>query len=154
MEDGLMDRFTRGLIAGIISSIIMNVWDFISFYLLKFSNLLYLDWASIMIYGDKPANLSEYMFSLITQIAWSSLLAIFFTFLIPHITSKNYLIKGAFYGFIISFIIYSVPVLYKIHYLQNVSTNTAISHAIGSTLWGVVLALMLRWLDITLTINN
>lgn len=144
-----MDRFVRGLIAGTLGAVIMNIWDFTSFYILKFSTVLYLDWASIVIYGNKPVNSIEYVFSLFSQIAWSGLLGVIFAFLIPHITSGFYLIKGAFYGFITSFIIFSVPILFKFTNLANLSTTTAISHALGATLWGIITALILHWLETT-----
>jgi len=143
-----MDRSIRGLLAGVAGAIIMNIWDFVSFYILKFSNLLYLDWAAIMIYGDKPANTLEYYFSLLTQIGWSGFLGIIFAFSIPYITSRNFLIKGGFYGFISTFIIYAIPVLFKIPHLKDISSTTAISHSIGATAWGIVTAQVLYWLDL------
>ena len=49
-----MDRVMKGVIAGVLGGIVMNIWSFISVYILKFSNLLYLDWLSVMLYGHKP----------------------------------------------------------------------------------------------------
>jgi len=144
-----MDRIIRGLIAGTIGGVIMNIWDFISYYILKLQNHLYLDWASTLIYGHKPTNLLEYIFSLISQISWSGFLGIFFVFLIPFENSRRYLIICAFFGFIISFMLYAIPQLFKVPVLISVSTTTPVSHSIGATIWGLVLAQTLLRLKLT-----
>jgi hypothetical protein len=139
-----MDKVIRGLIAGITGGIIMNVWDFISHYILKFHDHLYLDWAATITYGHEPTNLAEYLFSLLAQIGWSGFLGLLFVMFIPYANSKQYLIVGAFMGFLTSFIIFSVPQIFKISGLMNLSTNTVISHSIGAIMWGFIVALSIQ----------
>lgn len=43
-----MDRFYRGVIAGTVGGIIMNIWDLFSYYVLDFADLRYLDWAAVL----------------------------------------------------------------------------------------------------------
>ncbi|KJS21591.1 MAG: hypothetical protein VR72_09605 [Clostridiaceae bacterium BRH_c20a] len=49
-----MDRFKAGVIAGLVGALFMNIWSFTTYYIFKINNLLYLDWASIMIFRHKP----------------------------------------------------------------------------------------------------
>lgn len=44
----IMDRFYRGVIAGTVGGIIMNIWDLFSYYVLDFADLRYLDWAAVL----------------------------------------------------------------------------------------------------------
>ena len=54
-----MDRFHRGFIAGVISGIFLNVYNFICYYILKVTEIRFVDWTSIMAYGHRPENLNE-----------------------------------------------------------------------------------------------
>jgi len=57
----MKDRFTRGLAAGIIAGIVMNLVNFFTHYVLRISDLRLLDWASILIHGSrKPHNLIKF----------------------------------------------------------------------------------------------
>ncbi|MCW3489227.1 hypothetical protein [Dethiobacter alkaliphilus] len=146
-----MDRVVRGLIAGIAGGLIMNVWDFISKYILDFHDHLYLDWAATIIYGHPPVNLAEFIFSLLAQIAWSGFLGLLFVMLMPYADSKNYLIVGGFMGFLASFLIFSIPQIFKIPGLMNLSTTTVISHSIGAIIWGYVVAQTMQLLKLKFT---
>lgn len=142
-----MDRVMKGVIAGVLGGIVMNIWSFISVYILKFSNLLYLDWLSVMLYGHKPENSLEFFFSLFMQIVWSTLLAVIFAYLILLVTSKNHLIKGVSYGIIMFLFHHAVAIMFKIPHLQNISSTTTVSESIGAAMWGLVLSHTLYWLD-------
>jgi len=143
----LLDRLIRGLMAGIAGGIVMNVLDFASYYIFQFSNLLLLDWASIVTYGHRPLNLTEYIFSLINQLGWAGFLGVIFAFVVPYRGSKYLLFKGAVYGFIACFFITAAPIFFQLPYLKELSTNTAISHRITSIIWGIVVAQTLYWLE-------
>ncbi|SFG69578.1 hypothetical protein SAMN05660649_02393 [Desulfotomaculum arcticum] len=149
-----MDRTFRGAIAGIIGGIIMDVWDLISYHFLQIGSFRYLDWAAMMIYGEPPENIYETIVSLITQVLWAGFLGIIFSFILIKITSRGYLIKGALYGFIASFIIFAIPVLFKVPHLDQTGPNTQISHFIGAIIYGVTTAAVLHWLDSTPGVKN
>lgn len=142
-----MDRFYRGLLAGMVAGVPMNAWDLISYHLLHFSKLRYLDWASVVIYGDLPNNNLAVAFALISHIFWVGFLGVGFAFLIPSITSRKYLVKGAIYGYITGFLIYATGITFKMPIIMHRTPETAISQFVGATIWGLFLALMLRWLD-------
>jgi len=142
-----MDRFNRGFLAGIIAGIPMNIWDLASYHLLKFSNLRYLDWGSIMLFGRLPENTVQITLGLVSQLMWVGLLGIIFSYLVPLITSRKHVFKGAVYGYLIGFVIYSIPVVFGTKYLSTSSTGTTITQLIGGLIWGITLAEALRKLD-------
>lgn len=125
----------------------MNIWDLFSYHILNYSKLRYLDWGSIMLFGQLPKNSLQFLLGLISQFLWAGFLGIIFSFLVPLITSRTHLIKGAFYGFITGFIIYAIPVVFGTKYLSTSSTETTVTQIIGGLLWGVSLAEVLHILD-------
>lgn len=145
-----MDRFFRGFIAGIIGGIPMNIWSMISFHLFKFSKLRFADWGAFMALGHLPDDTLQLVIGLIAQMIFVGCLGVIFAYLIPQITSRGYQIKGMIYGFIVGFIIYSIPVLFQIPRLKLLTTETALSNIIGGVLWGGITALALKALDTSL----
>jgi len=143
----MMDRFTRGLVAGMVGGVVMNAWDLTSYHLLHFSKQRYLDWASVLIYGNLAKDFPGVTFALISHLFWVGFLGVIFAFLIPHITSGKYLLKGGTFGFIAGFFIYAIGIAFKMPVIINRTTGTAISQFLGGTIWGIVLAATLQWLD-------
>lgn len=144
-----MDRFHRGLIAGIIAGVIMNVWSFISYYLLQFTTRKYVDWTGVILYGDLPRNIGETIYALLIHLVWTGLLGVIFAYILPRITSRGYLIKGVFFGFVTGFITYAITTLFKTPHITITPLRTVISDHIGGVIFGLVLAQMLYWLDDT-----
>ncbi|SFH03121.1 hypothetical protein SAMN05660649_03573 [Desulfotomaculum arcticum] len=142
-----MDRFTKGFTAGIIGAIAMNIWDFLSFYVFRLSTDLYLDWAAILIYGQRPTTLFGTVFALAGQILFSGLMGIAVAYILTYITSRHYLIKGALIGFALNFLFYAIPIAYRMPVLSQNPAPTAFSHMVGSVLWGIVLVQVLHRLD-------
>lgn len=142
-----MDRFDRGLVAGITGGIIMNLWSFFAYYILDLNILRFLDWANVFTFGHLPKNYIEAAFSLFLQLMFTGMLGIFFAFLIPQITSRGYVIKGVVFAIMVSFATYSIGIIYKVQYISHVQIPTVLSNYFGSILWGITLAQTLHWLD-------
>ena len=142
----IMDRFTRGLIAGMVAGIPMNIWSLTANYI-NLSDTRLLDWGAIMIFGHYPQNTIQLITGQLAQLLWTGFVGIIFSFLVPIITSRLFLLKGAFYGFIMGFVFYAIPVLLETKYLSVTSTGTAISNAISGIIWGLTLAAVLRLLN-------
>lgn len=142
-----LDRFTRGLTAGIAGGILMNVWDFFSYYVLNFADSLYLHWAAVLLVGELPKNTVEFVYALVAQILWAGFLGIIFSFLISAVTSRGYLLKGAYWGFITGFLIYGLSILFRLPYFTKISTGTSITQFIGGIIWGLTAAYTLKLLD-------
>jgi hypothetical protein len=142
-----LDRFFRGLTAGIIGGIAMNLWSALVVNILKFKITSFIDWAGVILYGYFPRTHFQGFLALIFQILWTGLLGIFFAYLIRFTTSKGYLIKGAYYGILMGFIFYAIPDLLATPYLSKHSTATVLSNHTGGLIWGLIMAQTLRWLD-------
>ncbi|WP_157872759.1 hypothetical protein [Desulfoscipio gibsoniae] len=100
-----------------------------------------------MIYGDKPVTIFATILALFAQLLFAGIMGIIFAYLIKLINSRDILFKGAIWGIGSSFILYAVPVIFKIADLTTTSVLTTFSHFIGTTLWGLVLAQVLHWLN-------
>lgn len=142
-----MDRFFRGLIAGIIGGILMNLWTLVALFVLNWEIIRFVDWAAIILFGDLPRSHLQGLFALWMQLLWSGLLGVGFAFLIPHVTSQGYLIKAAFYGVIVGFFSYAMPTLLQMPILARHSFATVFSNHVGGLIWGLVMAYTLGWLD-------
>ncbi|MCR6544301.1 hypothetical protein [Dehalobacterium formicoaceticum] len=145
-----MDRFHRGLAAGIIAGIPMNIWDLFSYHYLKFSNLRYLDWNSVMIFGHLPYTMGEVIFALLSQFLLAGFLGMIFTYLIElKITSRNHWLKGVVFGYLAGYLIFAVAVTFQVPYIITRSLDTVITQFIGALIWGLTMSYILSWLDKT-----
>lgn len=141
-----MDRFYRGFTAGVAGGIVMNTFSFVS-YQFNFTNVRFIDWSAIMIFGSRPDNIIQTIVATLTHLGWAGFLGILLAWLFPVVTSRGYLFKGTFFGFITGFILYGVMVLFSVQHLEFTGTATAASNVIGGTMWGLTAAYVLRLLD-------
>ena len=140
------DRFTRGLMAGLIAWIPTGIFNYLAFHF-KFSTLVYSDFAAVFMYGRKSLNLSEALFSLVATAGFIATLGAIFAYLVKGITSKYLWLKGLLYGEALWFIIYAITVLFKVPQIEKIPFKTALSNSIGSLIWGLLLAYSLSWLN-------
>lgn len=154
MNKLLKDRFTLGFIAGVISFVPPFIWNHLSKFALGFSDLTFVDFASVLTYGEFSKNLSEYIFALIALIYWNGLLGVVFVFLLKKIESKNLAFKGWCFGISVWFFSYVITHLFQIPEFAEISLNTVISNAIGATLNGITLGYTLNYLHKRLDSND
>jgi uncharacterized membrane protein YagU involved in acid resistance len=139
----LKDRFFRGAIAGVIAGIPMNIWSYFAYYT-NITEIRFVDWAAILIYGHKPTTLIQLIFAQFIQFIWVGFLGVLFAYAVPIITSRGVLLKGAFYGLFVGFAVYSITTILKVQYLAKTPFDNAISNHIGGLIWGIVMAEVLR----------
>ena len=142
-----MDRTMRGLYAGMLAAIPMNIWSLFSFYIMGLTDFRLLDWGSFLIFGNPPQNAVELIGGQVAQILWCGFLGILFSLIIPIITAGSLLIKGIFYGFITGFFIYVIPILLRTPILGNPTTGRVVSQALSAVIWGGSLAYALIFLN-------
>ena len=143
-----MDKINMGFFAGIIGGIIMNVWSFISYYLLNFTTRRYLDWSGVLLYGRLPQNSIEVIYALFIHFVWVGFLGVVFVLIIGDMSeSQGLLVKGAGYGLISGFIIYAIPVVFGIQFLEFTPVETVISNHIGGVIWGLTMVRSLSYMD-------
>lgn len=143
----LNDRFTRGLLAGIIAGILTKVYDLTAYYL-HFSTLRWFDVAGTLIYDRKPFSFWEAFFATLGTWFFHTFLGVIFVYLIKKpLLSNNLILKGWFYGVAWWFIIFAVIILFKVPDISLVPLKTSLSNFVGASIWGLLLASALQWLD-------
>lgn len=141
------DRFTKGFIAGLVAAIAMNIWSLSSAYLLNFTKGRFLDYSAAMLFGRKPIGIIELVISQLSQIFFATVMGILFAYLIAKISSKNYLLKGWIFSLCIWFTVFAIGKLFKFSFLARTSWETVVSNFIGASIYGLILAITLHWLD-------
>jgi hypothetical protein len=142
----LKDRFTRGFLAGVIAGIPAIVFALIA-ALLKWTTLRWANFAAILIYGHKSANLSEEIFSDLGVFFFCGILGIICAFIIPKISSSNYLLKSWVFSIAVWFAAFVLTLFYKVPGLLIIPFKTAVSNFAEATIWGLMLGYCLKWFD-------
>ncbi|ATW24420.1 hypothetical protein [Candidatus Formimonas warabiya] len=140
------DRLTRGFVAGLIGCIPLFIFNNAAYYL-KISQLRYLDFAAVIIYGHRVTNTMEVLFAFFATLFFASALGVVFACLIPAVTHRNILFKGFLFSGGVWFFCYALTVLFKIPEVSHVNVFTAFCNFIGAVIWGLSLAYALQWID-------
>lgn len=143
---GIQDRFTRGFLSGLIAWFPALIINWGSHYL-NLSKLRWSDFMGIMIYGHQPENILENLFALGGVAFFISLLGTGFAYLSKVVTSGTYIFKGWVYGVTLWFMFYVITVLFKVPGLVEIPLSTAFLNFAAASVWGLGLAITLRWLD-------
>ena len=141
----MKDRFTIGFLSGILAGVPTHIFIWGAYYL-HLTTLRWVDFMGIFVYGKKPVILGETLLGVVSMYFFVGLLGIVFAFIIPKITSKNYLLKGVVFSLFVWFLAYVVAQLFKVPELLHIPLKTTLSHFIGATIWGLSLGYALNWL--------
>ena len=143
----ITDRFTRGLLAGIIAGVVTKPYDILAYYL-NFSTFRWLDVAGIVIYGRRPLNAGEAVFATLSTWFFHALLGVIFVYLVQKlVSSANLFLKGWYFGVICWFLIYAIIILFKVPEISAIPLKTSVSNFIGASIWGLVLTAVLYRLE-------
>ncbi|HEX3048000.1 MAG TPA: hypothetical protein VHY08_24825 [Bacillota bacterium] len=143
-----LDRTFRGLIAGALAGVAMNVWNLTDYYFFHISNLRLLDWVAVLTSGAKSQSFGQATTDLLVQIIWDGSLGIIFAHLLLKITTQGLLVKSILYGTILWFFFRSVAILFKITPLIAGQTFPGrLSNLLGAVLWGLLLGATLKRFD-------
>ncbi len=136
----IKDTITRGFIAGVIAGVLMNIISYVSYYF-GIAKLRFLDWPSIIITGNVPANALSALFFMIVQLIFVGFLGCIFALLISRLTtSMNHIFKGFLFGVISWFAIYGITYIADVPKLTPLDMGTAVTDCIGAIVFGVVLS--------------
>ncbi|KJS85152.1 MAG: hypothetical protein JM58_09250 [Peptococcaceae bacterium BICA1-8] len=133
------DRFTLGLVSGLIATISMSLLNYI-FILITPAKNLFSDFVGIMLFGSKPNSLDQIIIALVAHVFLGGILGIVFAYLLLLITEKNLIIKGITFGTLAFLFMFSLGVIFKITGLEHSLTPTVLTKGIGSAFYGFVLA--------------
>jgi len=133
------DRFTLGLVSGMIAAISMTLLNYIFIYTTSANNR-FADFVGIMLYGSQPNNPLEIIIATIAHIFLGGVLGVVFAYLLILISEKNLLVKGIIYGGLSFFFLFSLGVIFKITGLEYSIARTVLTKGVGSLFYGFVLA--------------
>lgn len=144
----LRDWFVKGILAGFIAGVITKAYDLMAYYL-HFSTLRWFDVAGTLIFGRKPLNLWEAVFATLSTWFFHALLGLMFVYLIQKtvLSRHNLFLKGWFYGVTWWFLIYVIIMLFKVPEISFVPLKTSLSNFISASIFGLLLAGTLQWLN-------
>jgi hypothetical protein len=135
------------MIAGILAGLAHTSVTLTS-YKYNIAKYRWLDYASGVIFGNRPKSIEEAVFSEIAMFGWSGVLGTIFALAMPHINDhKNYRLKGIGFGLSSWFGIYAITKLSKFDSVRKTDINTAVVHAVSAGLWGLILTETLNKLE-------
>lgn len=133
------NRFSHGFRAGLIACIFMNIFNLSNYYIFHSIKIRYLDWSSVMLYGQEPETFLASAFALIAQIIFTSFLGIIYGYVTSQIKDGHYLFKGWLFGVITWFLINGADVLLKLQPLEKIPFITSVVDFIGASIYGLIL---------------
>lgn len=141
-----MDRTTRGLLAGIIAGVAMNVWNLFDYYILHITEIRFLDWLAVLLTWAKPANSFQEVISLVLQIiVWDGFLGVIFVHLVVLSTSKGIIYKSIFYGLVLWFLFKVIVNFYRVPVLSGLQPYPgALSNLMAVIIWGIIMGITLK----------
>ncbi|KUO52355.1 MAG: hypothetical protein APF76_04790 [Desulfitibacter sp. BRH_c19] len=142
----LHDRFINGFIAGAFAGIILDLLNYLS-YKLNITEITYWEWASVLIYGYRTEITFEIILALVMQIFFAGIVGIVFAYLIKYVTSNYLLTKGVIYSLFVWFSANAITYMYDVSPLSPIKGDTVISNLITVSIYGIVLAMLIKRLE-------
>lgn len=142
----LKDRFTQGFIAGFVGGLATSAIN-IPLYWIGVVHIRLVDFAGVLVYGYKPKHFWESLFIFFVHWGFAGFGGILFIYLIKFIKKDNLVFKGLLFGIGIWFTVYIATELFKIEEFRVIPFPTALGNFLASSAYGIVLALLLKYLD-------
>lgn len=135
----IRDRFTKGLVAGIAGGIVMSAVDLI-FTALGWVKSSYYDWGLSLIRGSTAETIFEAAIGVVIHLIFAAILGIVFAYMVLLISSRNYLIKGWFYGFFVWFSVHVIVNLFTFQPLRPIPISQILADFLTASIFGIVMA--------------
>ncbi len=143
----LRDPMISGFTAGCISSIAMNIVDWIS-YLFRIHDELLLDWAAVAIFGRLATTNLEIIFAQLGQFFFGGLLGVVYVLVTIKLSPGNHPLKGWIYGVSAWFATYTSSMLFNMPHMNYHETIAVpIIHFLAASVFGLVLNLTLEIIE-------
>ena len=146
LEENYMDRFKRGFIAGILAGIIVFIIGLILYYL-NLTDLLWMNFAAVMIFGRKPLLLGERVFAEIAVLFFGGLMGIVYAYLIERINSEDHLLKGFVFSETIWFSSFAITLLFDVPEFRIIIFKSSLVNFVLAAIWGLGTSEILHRID-------
>ncbi len=124
----------------------MTILDLI-FTALGWVKFAYHDWSLSLILGSTAETIFEVIIGIVIHLLFTAMLGVLFSSIVLLVTSKNYLIKGWFFGFSVFFSVHVIVNLYSFQPLRPITISQIIADFFTASIFGLVLAETLRRLS-------
>lgn len=140
------DRMTRGIIAGVVSAVVQDVYTFAA-RTVGFTKIDYEDFAEALIFSRLLPGFFPSFFGLIGHLAWNTFLGVVFVYLIKFTSSRYYVLKGLTVGVFTWWFVKVFFSIVRIPGIVSPSSKEVGVYLIGSLLFGLSVAYTLKLLD-------
>lgn len=141
------DRFLSGFYAGTAGGVLMNLVALAAKYVLRFSEGTYVDWAAILLYGNKASNAREAAYALVIHVVWSGILGVVLAYVISVLSSRHYLVKAWLFAITVWFMIDGITSLFNRAPFAVTRLGTSVAYFLGASTFGLTAGFVLQRLE-------
>ena len=140
------DKYANGFISGLAGGVAAAATNLLLILFLKFGNVMFGDFAGVLVFGYLPKSFWEIAIAYLVYFGFAGTLGVIFAYLIPVLSFKYFLFKGIHFGIGVWFFSYVITLLFKVPELMDISLKSAVTNFLASFVYGLVMAMVLRWL--------
>jgi len=141
-----LDKVSKGFFAGILASIPINILNLVA-YLTDLTTMLFLDWAGIFLFGRLTGTVGEQIVGQLGQIMFCGFVGIGFNHFVSYRWRMNYLFKGWLFSMAIWGSIFGISAAFRLPHLSRLPFKTVLTNLILTSVFGLILPEILRWLN-------
>lgn len=136
------DKTIRGLIAGITAGLLKDIPAVVFYFLINHPHPTFWDYMSLLAMGRIPKTWDEYLFSIIVQVLWCTILATVFVYFRPVLKSRHYILHGAGFGLLIWLLIRALVYFHRAPELIHSNPSSAYMNMLISISYGIMVAVI------------
>lgn len=140
------DKYANGFVSGFCGGIAAAATNLSLILGFNYGELKFGDFAGVLVFGHFPRGFWESVIAYIAYAGFAGTLGVIFSYLVPVLSSKYLLFKGLHFGIGVWFISYAITLLFKVPDLEDIPLKTAVTNLLASSLYGLIMTIMLRWL--------
>ncbi len=140
------DRFTIGLVAGSIAGVVQLLWSLMSRFVFHWTNKSLAGFGALISFNKPPESLFEHFWGSLVALGTAAGLGIVFAYLLFYIRRENLYLKAVVFSMAAWYLL-NDAIIPRISDTTEgpFSLGTVSSGAIGSILFGVVLAFIFKY---------
>lgn len=140
------DKYISGAAAGVIGASLQVLYGYIV-KTLEFSDRGFHDYGKVFIMFSSHQGIFADLIGIISHIGNGMIFGIAFAYLISWTSPRLYLLKGLIYGIMLWHLFLGIGTLFKIPMFHKVPPTTAFATLIGSIIYGVTAAYILKYIE-------
>ena len=139
------DKYANGFVSGLCGGIAAAATNLLLILGFNYGELMFGDFAGVLASDTFPEALGK-RHRIHSLCRFCRNVGSIFSYLVPVLSSKYLLFKGLHFGIGVWFISYAITLLFKVPDLEDIPLKTAVTNLLASSLYGLIMTIMLRWL--------